>query len=224
LNAPSLEVHTPSTHGSPPPQMTPHPPQLFASFVVLMQPLGQQVSTVAHAGPPLQVVGALQTPPTHALPVGQGLLQAPQLMGSVVVSVQPWPQHVSVPVQTGPPWHEGGIWQTPPRHMAPAPQALPQLPQLLVSVSMFVQPAAQHWFTPVQTGPPLQFAFGVQTPAMQVLFAGQTLPHELQLFGSVSMSVQPILQHCSSPVQTGPPSQFAGAVQLPWTHVSPVAH
>jgi hypothetical protein len=197
---------------------------LFASLTVLMQPLGQHVSTDGHAGPPLHVVGAVQRPATQVSPFGHTSLHVPQLRTSVAVFVHPWLQHVAAPVHTGPPLQEGGIWQTPPRHVAPAPHALPQPPQLFESVSMSVQPTVQHWSTPVQRGPPLHDAFGVQTPAMQLLFAGQALPHPLQLFGSVSMSVQPALQHCSRPVQTGPPAHWAGGVQLPCTQVSPALH
>jgi hypothetical protein len=88
-------------------------------------------------------------------------------------------------------------------------------------VSTLLQPVGQHCWTPVQTGPPLQDAGGVHIPAAQVNLGGHGLPQPPQLFGSVSMSAQPDLQHCSSPVHSGPPLHDAGGVQFPCTQVLP---
>jgi hypothetical protein len=210
-----------STHMSPPPQTTPQPPQLFGSLVSLRQPEGQQMSPVGHGGPPLQVDALLHMPPTHVSPAAQGRPHAPQFFGSVLVLVHPVAQHCSPFVQTGPPLQLGGTWHMPPRHCAPVAHAMPHMPQLFGSVSMLVQPLGQHCSTPVQTGPPAQFAGAVQLPETQVNVGGQGLAQPPQLFGSVSMSVHPVVQHCSTPVHTGPPLQDAGGVQFPPTQVLP---
>lgn len=224
LNGPSFETHVLATQVSPAAQTTPQPPQLFGSLVVLRQPAGQHVSAAGQAGPPLHVVGTLQTLATQVSPAGQALPHAPQFFVSVVVSEQPEVQQSSVPVQTGPPLQVAGAWHVPPLHVSPVAQTLPHAPQLFGSVLTSLQPLVQHWVCPVQSGPPLQLAGGVQAPVWQVKDGGQTLPQALQFFGSVSMLVQPALQHCSSPVQTGPPWHEAGGVQMPATHVSPVEH
>jgi hypothetical protein len=117
---------------------------LFGSLVVLRHPLGQHVSPPVHAGPPLQFVGMVQRLATHVSPVAQGMPQPPQFFGSVVVLVQPVGQHVSVPVQTGPPLHDGGVWQVAPTQVSPVGQGVPQAPQFFGSVSMSVHPEAQH--------------------------------------------------------------------------------
>jgi hypothetical protein len=212
-------VHVLSMHMSPPPQTTPHPPQLFGSLLVSMQPLGQQVSPVGQAGPPLHMVGIVQTLMTQVSPAGQTTPHPPQFFGSVAVLVHIASQQTSPVAQTP---HVGG-WQMPPAQLSPVGQAFPHLPQLFGSVSMSVQPVWQHCSTPVQTGPPLHDIGGVHTPPTHVSPVAQTSPHPLQFFGSVLVSVHPLGQHCSTPVQTGPPLQVAAALQTAPTHVSPGA-
>jgi hypothetical protein len=48
----------------------------------------------------------------------------------------------------------------------------------------------------VQTGPPLHEVAGVQIAPTHESLVGQTTPHPPQFFGSVSMLVQPVGQHC----------------------------
>ncbi len=129
---------------SPVAQTFPQLPQLFGSLVVLRHPLGQQVVPPVHAGPPLQLVGVLHVPPTHVSPAAHGLPQLPQFFGSVDVSVQPFAQQVSVPVQTGPPLQLGGVTQLPSVQVAPVGQTWLQPPQLFGSVSMLLHPDGQH--------------------------------------------------------------------------------
>ena len=202
--------------------MVPQPPQFFGSLVVLEHPVPQHVSPDGHGGAPLQDVAGVQMLATQVSPVGQMVPQPPQLLASVVVLEHPDAQHVSVAVQSGPPLQVAGAWHVPPWQVSPGAHAFPHEPQLFGSVFTFEQPDAQHSFTPVQTGPPLQDAGAVHVAATHVKVAGQVLPQAPQFFGSVSMFLQPVEQHCSMPVQTGPPSQLAGGVQLPCTHVSPV--
>jgi hypothetical protein len=144
LKTPAFDAHAPSMQVSPVAQTLPQLPQLLGSLVVLRQPLAQQVVPPVHAGPPLQLVGVLHVPATHVSPVAQGLPQLPQFFGSVDVSVQPVAQHVSVPVQTGPPLQLGGVTQAPPLQVAPVGHTWSHPPQFLGSVSMSLQPEGQH--------------------------------------------------------------------------------
>ena len=112
-------------HMSPPPQTTPQPPQFFGSLVTSRQPLGQHVSPTGQAGPPLQLVGWVHTPPTQVSPTGQARPHWLQFFGSVCVFVQPAAQHCSPLVQSGPPLQVGGVWQVPPTHVDPGPQIVP---------------------------------------------------------------------------------------------------
>jgi hypothetical protein len=205
-------------HVSPLAHTTPHPPQLFTSLVVLRHPLGQQVVPPVQAGPPLQLVGTLHAPDTHVSPAAQGMPHPPQFFTSLDVSLHPFAQQVSLPVQTGPPLQFGGAVQLAPTHASPGGQTWPHPPQLLGSLSMSLHPDMQHWSTPVQTGPPLHDVGGWQFPCWQVSPGGQPKPHPLQLFGSVFVSVHPDGQHCSTPLQAGPPLQevVVGMHVPPW--------
>jgi hypothetical protein len=86
---------------------------------------------------PLQSVSipqsAAHTPALQTSPEGHMTVQAPQLSGSLVVSVQVPPQSAC------PKGHE----QTPPEHVAPAPHGASHAPQWLVSVWVSTQ-AALH--------------------------------------------------------------------------------
>jgi hypothetical protein len=93
-------MHVLAWHVSPGGQGWLHPPQLFGSVVVSVQPSAQHWRVPVHAGPPLQVT---HDPPAQVTPGGHGWLHPPQLFGSVSVSVQPEAQHWSTPVHTGPP-------------------------------------------------------------------------------------------------------------------------
>jgi hypothetical protein len=83
--------------------------------------------------PALQAVRKHPPPAQAAEPCvnAQLLPQAPQLLGSNEVLVHRPPQAVSLPEQFA--------WQTPAMQDWPAPQALPQAPQLAASVAKFAQ-------------------------------------------------------------------------------------
>jgi hypothetical protein len=114
-----VAVHFPATHASPPPQVTPQPPQLLVSFAVLMHaplqyevPIGQQMPLVhvcveSHAVPVLP-------PSTPHPPV------APQL-GRLVFGSMHIPPH-----STRPDWQDS--WHVPPLHTWPPTQAVPGVP------------------------------------------------------------------------------------------------
>src|SRR4051812_3713089 len=93
------------------------------------------------------------------------------------------------------------IAQAPLTHAAVGPHALPHMPQLAESVLVSVQPVMQHVWPVAHAGPPLHVIVGLQTLATHVLPIGQTVPHAPQLFASVAVSVQPVMQHFLPPVQ-----------------------
>jgi hypothetical protein len=81
--------------------------------------------------------------PTHVSPDAQTVPQFPQLLGSLVVSVQPFVQHDCPGAQVAPPLHPVMV-QLLSKHIAPGGQAKPQLPQLSMSLVVSVQPVMQH--------------------------------------------------------------------------------
>jgi hypothetical protein len=213
--------HIESSHGLPGGHAWLQPPQLSGSLVVSVHPSAQHVCPPVHDAPPLHV---WQMAPAHVAPGGQGWSQPPQLFGSVSMSVHPEVQHCSTPVHTGPPLQDAGAWHIAATHVSPAGQAWSQPPQFFGSVLMSAQPDAQHCSTPAHTGPPWQEAGAVQTAATHASPEGQGWSQPPQLFGSVSMSVHPLVQHWSTPVQTGPPLHDAGAWHTAPTQVSPAGH
>ncbi len=94
----------------------PHAPQLLASLVGLTQVPLQEICGAAQAVP-------MQVPPAHISPAAQRRPQAPQLRGSLMMSVQPVLQMVRGGMQPG------GAPQRPRRQIWPDPQRLPQEPQ-----------------------------------------------------------------------------------------------
>jgi hypothetical protein len=70
--------------------------------------------------------------------------------------------------------------QAPSMHAWPRTHAVLQVPQLMASVRVSVQPLA-HWVRSPQ--------FGMQLPWAQRLSGGHSLPHVPQFLGSVSRSV-----------------------------------
>jgi hypothetical protein len=128
----------------------------------------------------------------QASPAGHTFPQVPQLDGLLVVSTQVLEQHWSLPVQAGPEPQAGEAWHEPPTQVSPDGHAWPQVPQLLRSVWVSVQPDGQHLSEPAQTGPPLHVW---QAPPEHVPPAGQTLLQLPQLSVSVSTFVQPVGQH-----------------------------
>jgi hypothetical protein len=107
-----VDWHALATHFSPAGHAWPQVPQSFGSLVVSSQPSLQHASEPTHAGPPLQLVVDWHMLATQSSPGGQTSPHAPQLPGSVFVSVQPTGQHVSAPVHAGSPWQLGPLWQT----------------------------------------------------------------------------------------------------------------
>lgn len=110
----------------------------------------------------------------------QALPHLPQLLLSVVVSVQVEPHSTSPLVQVLP--------QAPPEQTSPAGHLLPQAPQLLGSFEVLSQPpAAVHWVVPEGQEVP-------QAPATQASPDAHTLPHAPQFEASVWTSMHFPLQ------------------------------
>jgi hypothetical protein len=111
--------HAEATHEVVPcgtgPQKMPHPPQLLLSFWVLAQRAPQQVWVPGH---PVGPQGPTHTPPEQALPGGQALPQAPQLVGSLVVSTSQ-PSNVWL-LQLANPGKQPPMPQLPPKQAAAA--------------------------------------------------------------------------------------------------------
>src|ERR1700722_4855326 len=118
----------------------------------------------------------------------QGASQAPQFLGSFVVSVQVPSQSLSPPVQDEP--------HIPPEHTRPPAHVFPHIPQFALSVwgsvhllSQVVSPRAQ----PI-----------VHTPAEHVVLPVQELAHFPQFASSVSVSTQEP-EHSMDPAAVQPP-------------------
>jgi hypothetical protein len=95
---------------------------------MLVQPEAQHWSPPVQVLPPLQELGGLQTPLPQVSPWAQPMPQPPQLLGSVLVLVQPAEQQVSAPVQAAEPWQPAT--QTAPVQESPEGHTAPQPPQL----------------------------------------------------------------------------------------------
>ena len=195
-------MHTPgAAHGDP------HFPQLAGSVFVSLQPVGQHVSPGEHAGPVPQNAIGVQTLATQLSPAGQGLPQAPQLFGSVCVSMQPVAQHWSGGVHAGPVLHPIGTLQKLPTQVLSGGHGIPQPPQLVGSVVVSLHPEVQHTSEPLQAGPPLQAIVDWHMPPAHLSPGAHGMPQPPQLFGSVLVSLHPSLQQLSEPLQAGPPLQ-----------------
>jgi hypothetical protein len=135
--------------------------------------------------------------PFWQIPELQTLLQAPQLLGSLLRSVQ-----------LNPPLHEvvplGQHWAA--TH-PPEAQTFPQAPQLFGSEEVSV-----HWLLQTVTGTNGTPGHSWHCPKLQMLVASQTLPHFPQLLRSVFVSthfpwqISPI-QPASMPPWHRPPMQ-----------------
>jgi hypothetical protein len=143
------------TQVSPIGQTLPQPPQSLGLLVVSSQPSAQQARLPVHAGPPLHMDIDWHLLAAHVSPTGHTFPQPPQLLGSVVVSLQPVMQHVSVP-QGGPPSQPRADWHMLATQMSPAGQTMPHPPQSFGSFVVLSQPSVQHASEPVHAGPPLQ--------------------------------------------------------------------
>jgi hypothetical protein len=137
-------TQTAATQVSPGGQMLPQPPQLSGLVSMSVQPDAQHCSTPVHAAPPLHWTGLVQLPRTHVSFLGQATLHAPQLLGSVAVSVQPDAQHEARPVQATPPLHEGIASQTPAMHSSPVAQVIEQPPQWKGDTLVLTHVVPQH--------------------------------------------------------------------------------
>jgi hypothetical protein len=112
--APQTVVHTPAEHtGAPAGHTLPQLPQLFGSFWVWMHTLLQRIP-FRH----------WHTPPWHAVPAAQRVLQVPQLALFVERSRHALPHWLAPPAQT----------HAPATHVSPGAQATPHPPQLFGSV------------------------------------------------------------------------------------------
>lgn len=160
------------------PQAAEPMPQLFGSLRVSTHAPEQQVRPLEHWTLSVQAPHApftqtcpaghwalvVQThfPPEQLWPLGHLVPQAPQLLASVWVFVQVPLQLVGVAVGQQTPlaqtWalgsHTGPValpqWHWPPAQTSPARQALPQVPQLLLSVCRLTQLPPQLLVPPVQ--------------------------------------------------------------------------
>jgi hypothetical protein len=121
----------PPTHGAPPAQAMPQPPQLFASD-------DSSTHAAPHCEKPL-LQTKVQTLATHCGrpfgTVGHTIEQLPHANGSVAVSTQRPPQHVVPGTHAGPRPQPIGR-QTPPPHVSPAGQTWLQKPQLRGSLNV----------------------------------------------------------------------------------------
>jgi hypothetical protein len=220
----TIDWHLLATHRSPGEQKMPQPPQSNGSLVVSSHPSGQHVCDPVQAGPPLHVAFDWQRLPMHTSPGGQTSPQPPQSRGSRVVSSHPSGQHVSDPVQAGPPLHVVVDWQRLPAQVSPGGHTMPQPPQLVGSLCVLVQPSAQHVWVPVHAGSPWQLIPPWQTLSMQVWPGAQACPHTPQLAGSLEVSSQPDAQHWAGGMHAGPPWHEMGDRQEPPSQVCPGTH
>jgi hypothetical protein len=166
------------------------PPQLAGSLVVSAQPVEQHWSPPVQAPPPLQPWPILQVLLMHCMPIVQTTPHMPQLFGSVRVSLQPFMQHFSPPVQPIPPWHVFS-------HMLLmqawfAPHVVPQPPQLFGSLVSSTQPSVpQHFWLPVQ---PFTWHAGTHALFWQTRPMPHAWPQPPQLASSLVVSIsQPSL-------------------------------
>jgi hypothetical protein len=178
-----------------------HPPQLFGSVSMSVQPFRQHWSLPVQTGPPLQEAGAVQLPPTQVSPAGQAKPHWLQFCGSVFTSVQPVPQHWSTPVHPGPPLHCSVTTQWPETHARPAPHFWSQPPQSSGLLDVSTHPAAQHAAPPVQAGPPWHETGASHVPSAQLSLAAQTWVQLPQWVGSTFVFTHVSPQHTSPPEQ-----------------------
>jgi hypothetical protein len=169
--SPAGHTHVPPWHAPPNGHPLPHAPQ-FALLVfrftqvmpIIPNPPGHDVSPV---GQP-----AWQVPFTHMLPMPQWTPHAPQLRGSLLVSVH-WPMHVvSAALHVHIPF----------THEAPVPQIVPQVPQSKGSVVRSTQALLQS----VSPFPQIN----AQMPEEQTHPAPHAIPQPPQFLGSLCVSVQ----------------------------------
>jgi hypothetical protein len=184
---PGGQVHTPPTHVEVAPHAFAQAPQLFGSVLRLTHP-------------PLQIVGVAAAHVGEHAPFEQRSSIAPGGSGR---SAQLWP-HVPQfatfdrgfthwPLQSDSP---AGHTQTPAVHVVPPVHALPQRPQLPVSICSLTQASLQFVSGAMQVSTHAPFA-------QAGVAAGHTLPHRPQFLGSVLTFAQAPL-HVVSGAHTSP--------------------
>jgi hypothetical protein len=223
VSSPGQE-QAPWVHDPPKGHVVPHAPQL--ALLVWRSTQVMPIPPPPPAGHAVSPVGqpAVQAPLTHVSAMGQRRPHAPQLAGSVPVSVH-WPPQV---VSPAPHTHFPLV------QLAPVPHAVPQVPQSKGSL-------VRSTHAPMQLVSPLP-QLVVQTPEEHTWPVAQTIPHPPQLAGSLWVSVQtplqrwPLLKQAHSPawhVVPAPhrlphPPQLAGSVcssaQAVPHAVRPLAH
>jgi hypothetical protein len=188
---PPVPPQMPPTHMAPAGHATPQPPQLAGSlsrFVHISPPGPKQPFGI---GPPQVIdVPPPHIPFWHATPDGQTMPQFPQLLGSLIMSVQIGPCGLGhIFGLSG-----GQVVEPPPHipfwHATPIGQTTPQPPQFAGSLERFVQyciPVA--FMQPLgavagQPGPPPHIPFWQATPD------GQVMPQPPQFAASDFGSVQ----------------------------------
>jgi hypothetical protein len=170
ISPPGQAWQEPPAQAAPIGQRVPQTPQLLGSVI-----------RSEHVPVPAQVVwpaGQAHCPEMHVAPTSHwwllpGVVQAPQLLGSLLVLVQPPEQAISLIGQT----------HTPVVQVAPIGQRWLQAPQLALSVCSSTQvltPPAMQGVSPA--GQP-------QTPLVQVPPSAHLVPQALQLLGSVAKLV-----------------------------------
>jgi hypothetical protein len=147
--------------------------------------------------------------------------QAPQLSGSFALLVQAAPPPQWPVVQAEEPlqstWLVGQV-QVPLVQVAPGSQALPQPPQLALSVRVFTH-------TALQTASPVPAQEAAQLPSVQYFAEPeQVVPQVPQLSGSCALLVHAAVPPQWPVVQVNEPLQstwLVGQVQVPLAQVAP---
>ncbi len=169
--SPAGQPHVPSLHAAPPGHAVPHAPQFRLSVSRFTHAFPQSVSPAAV----LQV--PVQTPAEQSVPGAQRLRHAPQLSGSLAVSVQAVPHSVSEP-------HVQAAFT----HEAPVGHDLLQPPQFAGSSWVSTQASLQSVREPASSLHVVeQWPFAQSAPPPST--AEQTVPQPPQLFGSLCVAV-----------------------------------
>jgi hypothetical protein len=140
-----------------------------------------------------------QADPVHASPAAQVCPHFPQLVASVMMSMQVPPQHAWAAVHPGPLPH----LQAEPAHVSPAPQACPQAPQSVAVSVVSTQLPSQHPWLPGQAAPVPQTHVEAShsSPAAQTrLHAPQCFASSMVLTHSPLQTVIPVPVHPPAPV------------------------
>jgi hypothetical protein len=204
-------VHMLFTHAAPAGQAMSQPPQLFGSLVGSTHMLLHRICTPGHTC--LLHVFALQHAPPMQLvvPAGHVSPHPPQFAMSLFVSTQVVPQHERPPVQPVILQFVVLGWQTPDTHVALAPQALPQVPQLFGSVVVFASQPSPTCLSQ-SAKPALHDVMAHADVSHEVWPLGtapQVTPHAPQFWLSLAVFAQVV------PQQVWPARQDTVGLQVP---------